>query len=447
MPPGIQNSYWFQVFNTVSWQIAQGLPVLLFFKFMGASDTVLGITAALNPLMNLLQIPAASHVERIGYRSFVLRGWSLRTLFIGILMLAPLLLGFLDAATCMIYTLFCLFGYSTLRGISSCGFLPWMTQLVPEKIRGAFISRDQMYASVAGLATMLGASLLFYLEKSRLAFLLAFFISFACGLASLVFLRRMPDAPVPPSSRNPEAVPWRAMLLFPPFLRLLQFHVVFVSAMAAAGAFWFAPMRDNFGWSNTIITLFAVPNAVISTFSLWFFGRMIDRFGSRPLLTFAGIMGAFHLALWFLVNARAVPVGGLMILLLSLSSGTAWATFGLANTRLVMATVPEMGRSHFFALYSVISSLTLGLVPILWGLALDALRNWHWQLGPFDLNNYSLMFFWLAATLVFSQFLRVRLSEPRALTSEEFFQELLVHTPARAMTRLLMRKQQPGTGP
>jgi MFS family permease len=149
-----------------------------------------------------------------------------------------------------------------------------------------------------------------------------------------------------------------------------------------------------------------------------------------------------HLFLWFLVNAHAVPVAPASLVLLTLTSGMGWATFNLANARLVMATVPEMGRSHFFALYSVVSSLTLGIVPIVWGVILDALRNWHWEIGPFDVNNYSVLFFCLTLIMLFAQVLRVRLSEPRALTNEEFFQELLVKSPSRAMTRLLMRKHQ-----
>jgi len=44
----------------------------------------------------------------------------------------------------------------------------------------------------------------------------------------------------------------------------------------------------------------------------------------------------------------------------------------MSNTRLAMAIVPVMGRNHFFAIYSVVNNVTLGLAPIGWGLLIDA---------------------------------------------------------------------------
>ncbi|MDD5262488.1 MAG: hypothetical protein PHD76_11650, partial [Methylacidiphilales bacterium] len=82
MPEGIHYAYWFQVFNSLSFSIVLGVPMLLFMKRLGASATILGIVNALGPLLNILQIPAARYVEQVGYRSFVLRGWSLRSVFI-----------------------------------------------------------------------------------------------------------------------------------------------------------------------------------------------------------------------------------------------------------------------------------------------------------------------------------------------------------------------------
>ena len=91
MPHGVGNAYAFQVFNTVSFSIVLGAPMLLYFKGLGASGTVIGIVAALPALLNILQMPAARFVEQIGYRAFVLRGWSLRSVFILGMAIVPLL--------------------------------------------------------------------------------------------------------------------------------------------------------------------------------------------------------------------------------------------------------------------------------------------------------------------------------------------------------------------
>ncbi len=54
----------------------------------------------------------------------------------------------------------------------------------------------------------------------------------------------------------------------------------------------------------------------------------------------------------------------------------------MANTRLAMAVIPVMGRNHFFAIYSVVGNVTLGLAPIGWGLLIDAVGARAGLAGP-----------------------------------------------------------------
>lgn len=81
-PPGTHNAFLFAVFNAMSFQIVQRSPMVLCAKSLGASATLLGIIAGMMPLLVIFQIPAASHVNRIGYQRFVLGGWSTRVVFI-----------------------------------------------------------------------------------------------------------------------------------------------------------------------------------------------------------------------------------------------------------------------------------------------------------------------------------------------------------------------------
>ena len=49
-----------------------------------------------------------------------------------------------------------------------------------------------------------------------------------------------------------------------------------------------------------------------------------------------------------------------LVLFLELLMGFAYALVNMNNTRLAMVLSPAMGRSHFFALYSVVANLSLG---------------------------------------------------------------------------------------
>ena len=63
-------------------------------------------------------------------------------------------------------------------------------------------------------------------------------------------------------------------------------------------------------------------------------------------------------------------VGG--VLVLQFLMGLLASVIQMAITRLAMAVIPVMGRNHFFAIYSTIGNVTLGLAPIGWGLLIDA---------------------------------------------------------------------------
>jgi MFS family permease len=199
-------------------------------------------------------------------------------------------------------------------------------------------------------------------------------------------------------------------------------------------------LRDNFHWSNTEILLLGAASTLVAIGALWYFGKILDRVGSKPLLDFACILTAIHFGLWFCLSAQVVPFHPVTYFFLAVTSGLGGPVFNLANSRLAMSTVPEMGRSHFFALFSVVNSLTLGLLPIGWGILLDVSRSLAWRWEVMTINNYSAMYLVLCVTALVALGLRQRLHEARAMSSDEFFRELLVETPSRAVARLFFRR-------
>src|SRR5512137_775118 len=98
-PPGLHPAWRFALFNGLSFQIVLGSPMILYAKTLGASATVLGIIAGMMPLLVIFQIPAAGYINRIGFRRFVLSGWSTRVVFIFGMALVPLTGFFLNHTT------------------------------------------------------------------------------------------------------------------------------------------------------------------------------------------------------------------------------------------------------------------------------------------------------------------------------------------------------------
>lgn len=443
MPPKVWNVWAFQTFNSISFTMVLGAPILLYFKRLDASATILGIVLALSPLMNTLQIPAARYVERVGYRRFVLMGWSSRCFVILFMAGVALLPGQIDAMTRMGLMLFLLFLYNTLRGIAVCGFMPWITQLVPEQVRGRFVSLEQMSGQAAVVVTMIFVA--FYLEgdQSTAPFAVLFFLSFVAGMISLKFLQRVPDVPVPEASKSAEPVPWGRIIRYKPFQRLIVQNAILLTGYAAGGVLILPMCRDKFGMTDSDFLFMNVASGAVFVGACWFLGKLVDVAGSRPMLATTCGCHAVHFLGWALVAAGILPFGWLVILFQAFTWSLGFAMFAIANTRLAMAIVPAMGRSHFFAVYSVAHSLVGGVFPIVWGLLLDTSAAWEWITPVGDINRFSVLYVGAAGLMLFALGALQVVDEPKAITTEEFLRELLVESPARAITRIWQRPRVP----
>jgi len=331
--------------------------------------------------------------------------------------------------------------FAAARGISVCGYLPWITHIIPERMRGRFISRDTMCMHLAITGTMLLSSTWVAFFPSPRLYGILFLFSYAAALVSLVFLRRIPDiedAPVP--GKTTVHPPWKEMLLYPPFFRYVTFNVVMSLFVAAISVIWVPFMRDSYRAPGSLILALAAYSSLVAAGASLLTGPVADRFGSRPLLGFASGLIVAGQSLWMALAAGALPHHLAILFGIVTLGAVGFAVLAVANARLLMGLVPVMGRSHFFAISSVATSLTLGVFPIFWGMGLDLLsrhlpdgmvltRGWTW-------NCYSLLYGVVVVGLLTSQFLRHRLDEPRALSTEEFMRILFVQSPARLVARV-----------
>jgi MFS family permease len=438
-PPGLNNAYFFAVFNALSFQVVLASPMVLYAKTLGASATVLGIIAGMMPLLVILQIPAAGHVDRVGYKRFVYAGWGMRVGFIFVIALVPLA-AFLDATTRLALILTLLFCFNISRGISSAAWLPWIASLVPASIRGRYLAGDQAAQAVASVISFVLSGLCLGLDPAPWRFAALFGFSAAMGAVSLVFLKRIPDATPPEHARGSNTpVPWGEMIRFRPFHRLLCMVVGWSIAYGGMGTFTVAFLRVEAGMPEGRILILNSTAYVGALASLWLFGSRLDGWGSKPVLGtslaawFAVLLG------WFTLAGRVVTPGLGVVIVLQVLMGLFAAAVAMANARLVMAITPALGRNHFFAIYSVVSSGALGLAPIGWGLLIDGVgtREGVW-LGV-TWTRYTVFFAGVALVYLVTLGLATRLEEPKAASMEKMLRELLIHSPHRALARLWLK--------
>ena len=393
LPRGSFNLHWFSLFNAISFQIMMGAPIIVYAKSLGASSTTLGIIAAFTPLMTVFQLPAAQHLHRYGYRQFVLMGWGMRNVFVFLVAGIPLA-RFLDDTSKLAALLALLFFFNLLRGISSAAWLPWTVQLIPEEVRGRFLSVDQFFMYFGCLVSLLMSALVIAGPVSPGDYALVFLISALGGAVSLSFIKRIPEVHTPEAMQlSSQPVPWQAMLAYAPFRELLIFNLIYATVIGSLSVFAIEFLRDHSHFAvNTVLNLSAL-SFLGALAVLPFSGWMVDSVGSKPLMRAAIGLFAIVTAGWGLVAANVLPDSSTLVALLNLGAGVASANFNLANVRITMATMPKMGANHFFALFTVITSLGLGGVPVAWGLILDAIGSYEAVTGLFHWRRHSIYFF------------------------------------------------------
>jgi len=173
--------------------------------------------------------------------------------------------------------------------------------------------------------------------------------------------------------------------------------------------------------------------------SLWFVGSRLDRLGSKPVITAS--LGGWLLLMcgWMALSGGALPAGVAEVAALQFLMGLLAALVTMAANRLAMAIIPPMGRNHFFALYSVLGSVTLGLAPIGWGVLIDAIGERHWQWLGLDWNRYTVFFAATAVVFALTLGLGRRLQEPQAASMEALLRELLIQSPQKFLLRFWPR--------
>lgn len=425
----------FEVVNACSWSGILGAPLIIFLKGLGAPATVLGLAIALVPLTQALQILGARLLPRFGYRGLMVRGWTMRTVLVGLLSGAALAVPWLGATAVVWLALLLLGGFTVLRGFTSCAWMPWISQLVPAEQRGRYLTWANLLIQASVTAcTLAYAAVLAAIPGAPGS---AIIFGWACvmGFVAAFTMSRIPDAPVEAEGAV-GAVPWREMLRHPPFTALLRFNVVVFVALAALGVLWVPVLRDIHHRDDGMIATLPVWAAAAQLVALPLLGMIIDRSGSRPILATAVAIYVVHALLWAALAAGELPLAWWVLGLIQASAGFGGAAFTLANQRLLMEVVPGQGRSHFFALHSVVFALGQGIAPVLWGAALDACAGWSAQPAGIALNAHALLYLAAAALLLLALARTRTLMEPRALDTAEFLRELLVRTPGRALARM-----------
>lgn len=443
--PGASPVRWmllFSFFNGINFTIALGAPMVLTAKFLGAGDSLIGTIMSFTPFMVILQLLVSNLAERWGYKRLVLAGWGTRSFMIMLAIPLPLLHGVLPPAVLLGVLTVLLLGFNVIRGFTCIGWLPWISQVIPEGERGRYFGRDQTVVNIGILLTLFCSGQFIHFAEGAWKYSALFAVSWLAGVCSVRFLTRVPvSVPgVPRPAVKPQRS-WRELLAAyrrvwncTPFRRVTLFSCCNSLAFAAFGGFLVVFLKDDLRVREGDILMLAACGTLGTFLTAIPWGRFADRYGSRPTLRLAGIGQMLILVVWLAIAARFVAVPGFSgIACLFLLFGVTGAAIAIPQTKLVLAFCPEEEVTVGITLNGVVTSFCAGVAPVLWGVLLEKLLpGWLSGAGPW--RPYAVFFTASLLLALVGQVVLKRIREPAAMPTVKVMITLFRDWPLRVIS-------------
>jgi MFS family permease len=287
--------------------------------------------------------------------------------------LTPLLL---PAATALPVSLVLFALMTAVLSVSTNMWMGWIADMVPLRVRGRFFARRNQVLMVAGLLAsfVFGAFVDLYSEDrgwiaGRVAEVLgvrpdpsglpwALFTVFAAagiiGLTGLLILRRQPENPKQLESERYWTI-LRAPLADANFRKLCLFGVWWMMAVGIGAPFWQPFMMQRLQMSVVSILVYGTLSTAGALLAVRPWGRFIDRYGNKPAMRIAMVLGAVNPVMWLFVTPDSLWI----IYSEAFLSGVMWSCVGIVMANLVLAIAPAGRKQIYSGVFNAMSGLAV----------------------------------------------------------------------------------------
>jgi len=247
----------------------------------------------------------------------------------------------------------------------------WLTDLVPDEIRGRFVARQRSLTASAGLITSVCAG--FYLSSysagdSQAGFSTIFVVAVAFSGLAVWAWSRIPEPPKSPGENMPSNQLLRLPFRHAPFRRLMFLVSGRLLIAQIAAPFFTVYMLRTLEVSYAQIAIFSAMQTIATIVMNPFWGYLADKYGYKPVMSLTAMGLALYPLGWALVTLENYWV---MVPLVQIWGGTMSAGWGTARFNLIVNTAPAVNRSAFLGCYSAVSRACAAFGAVLGGIAAE----------------------------------------------------------------------------
>jgi len=243
--------------------------------------------------------------------------------------------------------------------IAGSAWSSWMGDMVSGEERGSYFSRRNTIAGSISFISLLLAGWTLQqftsdLRTQYIGFATIFALALTFRIFSLIYLIKKFEPKYIPSKDDQtgfitflKQAPSRGYGLFIIFLCLMNFSIYI------AGPYFAAYMLYDLKLSYFSYTLLVASAVVSKYFAMPIWGKAVDRYGTKKVLTLSGVLMPFVPIPWiFSGNLGYLAVAQMF-------SGFAWAGFEIASFNFFFDTIIPQKRSKYMAYYNVLNGIAL----------------------------------------------------------------------------------------
>jgi len=253
----------------------------------------------------------------------------------------------------------------------------WIGDLIPPRQRGMFFGRMIMFAGIIGAMFALAEGM--FLDRVKHmgipAFSWLFIFGMAFGLANSALFLPQADVPLRRHESGGSLLALvRETFTNRPLMHLMAWAVLW-SMQAIAGPFYATYMLRDLKMPFLGVGLITSASTISMLASSSFWGRIVDCYGSRPVLIACTAFFAPLPLVWIGLNHPSTVYA--VIIPLNLLAGAAAGGLSVASSTLMYKITPSPGRSMQFALYSILVTVLVAPMPTIGG----RLPDWLGTIG------------------------------------------------------------------
>jgi MFS family permease len=398
-----------------------GVFLVAFALKLGASNVLIGLLAAIPPLVQLIQIPSIYLIEKYRIRKIIcMYAAASSRLFWLLIALIPLLFPGNERLTVLVIAILL---STTLGALAGSSWNSWMHDFLPQDRLGLFFSKRMSMSIAMSIPFSLAAG--FYIGRWEKLFpqydLYGYTILFALGsLVGLIGVYFVSTIPEPRMVPLEEKINFFERILKPlkdvNFKRLIMFMSSWNFAVNLAAPFFTVYMLKVLNLDIALIIALTVLSQISNILFLRIWGRLTDRFSNKSVLGVSGplfLLGIFAWTYTILPERRIFTV--LLLIAIHIITGISTAGVTLASGNIGLKLAPKGQATAYLAANSLTNSLVAGVAPIIGGTLVDIFTgyelfgtiNWRSPAGEqvfttFILQDWGFLFLLAALTGLYS---------------------------------------------